>query len=382
MDARELKRSVMLSMALFFLQPMVIGAWLALIPFVKTSLDLSKADLALALLGMPLSLLVALQFAGKAVAAFGLRRLFILAFPVQGVAAFLPLFATGQGTLFLALAAFGFSVAFMEVALNVYAGRVEKQADNHIMNRCHGFWALGLMSGSLVTTWMATGATPLVAMASVSVLSTAIGLVAARMLPRVAADEAARALPRRRLAQLPPELLPIAAFMFSVTMTEGAMADWGAVYLSERLSSPVTEAGIAVSIFSGFMAAARFSGDYLKRRLGAVSLARGSAVLAVTGLLCLVLPLPIFAAYLGFALVGLGVAAGYPLGVSAVSRLDDTYEAANVALMSTCALTGFLIGPPVIGFLSEAFDLRVGLAALIPGQILCILLAVRLRTGK
>jgi MFS family permease len=216
-------------------------------------------------------------------------------------------------------------------------------------------------------------------MAGISVLSTALGLIAAGALPRVRAGDEPRALPRRRFAELPPALFLIGAFMFSITLTEGAMADWAAVYLSERMASAVTEAGIAVSIFSGFMAAGRFMGDALKRRLGAVLLARGSAALALVGLMCLVLPLPLSFAYVGFALVGLGVASGYPLGVSAIAALDDTYEAANVALMSTCALTGFLVGPPVIGFLAEAFGLRVGLAALIPGLLVCTVLAAWLR---
>jgi MFS family permease len=379
MDARAINRSVMLSMALFFLQPMIIGAWLALIPYVKTTLGLSKAELALALLGMPSALLITLQFVGRIIGAFGLRRLFLYAFPAQGLAAFLPLFAGGQGTLFLSLAVFGVAVAFMEVALNVYAGRVEKAVGAHIMNRCHGFWAMGLMGGSLLATSVATMATPIAAMLLVSAVSTAAGLVAARRLPKVGEAEATRNLPRRALRNLPNALLPIGAFMFAVTLTEGAMGDWAAVYLSERLASAVTEAGIAVTIFSGFMAAGRFSGDALKRRFGAVALARGSALFAIAGLLCLVLPLPLGFAFAGFALVGLGVAAGYPLGVSAVAALDDTYEAANVALMSTCALTGFLIRPPLIGFLSEAFGLRVGFAALIPGLLLCAGLAAWLR---
>jgi MFS family permease len=153
------------------------------------------------------------------------------------------------------------------------------------------------------------------------------------------------------------------------------MADWSAIYLSERLASNPTDAGIAVSIFSAFLAAGRFTGDYLKHRFGVLVLARGSVVIAMTGVLFLILPLPLAFAFVGFACVGLGVASGYPLGVSAVAALDDRYEASNVALMATCALAGFLIGPPLIGFLSEAFGLRVGFSVLFPGLLTCAWLA-------
>ncbi|NKB45743.1 MAG: MFS transporter [Alphaproteobacteria bacterium] len=380
METKELNRGAILIMALFFLQPMAIGSWLALIPYVKETIGLSKSELAIALLGAPVALLITLQFASKAVGTFGVRKLFLVAFPLQFLTSLLPITVGSMTMLFFALAAFGIAIAFMEIALNVYAGRVEKSSDRLIMNRCHGFWALGLMTGSIVATSGSQVISPLGIMAIISVASATLGVGAAFTLPKVGEAEEKRDLPRRKLSQLPSALLAIGSFMFLVTLTEGAMADWAAVYLSERLNSNLLEAGIAVTIFSGFMAAGRFSGDFLKLRFGALILARGSVSLAAVGLLFLVLPLPLAFAYIGFAFVGLGVAAGYPLGVSAVSALDDTYEAGNVAIMATCALAGFLVGPPLIGFLADAFSLRVSFAVLIPGLVLCLILAKRLRT--
>ena len=382
MEQHLVRRGVLLIMALFCLQPMAIGCWLALIPYVKTELGLSKLDLALALLGMPAALLVALQFAGRVVARFGLRHMLAAVFPLQCAAAFLPLLAVDQLTLFLGLACFGVTHAFMEVGLNVYAGRVEKRAGTHIMNRCHGFWALGLMLGSFGAAQGAGGVGPLPVMAVIAGASTLAGVVAARALPRVGVDGGEARRPRRRLSAMPVALLPIGLFMLLTTLTEGAMADWSAIYLSERQSIDVTEAGIAVTIFSGFMATGRFAGDWLKRHLGALLLARGSVAFSVAGLLCLVVPLPLAFSFLGFALIGLGVASGYPLGVSAVAALDDEHEAANVAIMSTFALTGFLLGPPVIGGLAEAFGLRIGFAVMIPGLLLCLWFAVWLRPAE
>lgn len=375
MEQQTIRRGVYLIMALFCLQPMALGAWLALIPYIKETLELSKFELSLALLGMPVAVLAALQFAGGLSTRIGIRRLVIATFPLQCLAAFLPLMAGSQLLLFFALGAFGATHAFMEVGLNVYAGRIEKKAAAHIMNRCHGFWALGLMIGSFIATSGAGVLGPVAIMAVVALTSTAFGMVAARQLPKMGEEGAEHVAPRRKLSQMPPALLAIGAFMLLITLAEGAMSDWSAVYLSERQSIEVTEAGIAVTIFAGFMAFGRFCGDWLKTRYGTLVLARGSVVLAVAGLACLIAPLPLTAAFVGFALLGVGVASGYPLGVSAVAALDDTHEAANVAIMSTCALTGFLIGPPVIGFLADAYGLRFGFAALVPGLIACLYLA-------
>ena len=377
MEKIDTKRATYLIMAMFVLQPLAIGGWLALIPHVKETLGLSKGQLAMALVGMPVALIPSLQVAGRVIARLGPRRIFIAVFPLQAIAVMFPLLAWNGVSLFVALAILGAAVGFLEVGINVYAGRLEKRGRLTIMNRCHGFWALGLTAGSAFVTVLAFA--PVVALGLLAVISAAAGPLGARSMPRLGDDENVMPLPRRNFAALPPALIFVALFMFLVTLTEGSMADWAAVYLAERLGDPKARAGIAVTIFSAFMAGGRFAGDWLKVRLGAVTLARVTTSSAIIGLLLMVTPLPIGFAYPGFALVGFGISAAYPLGVSAIAALDDRYESANIAIMATVALGGFLVGPPLIGFLSEAFTLKVGLAALLPGLLVALWLTRWLR---
>jgi MFS family permease len=379
MERRLVRRAALLSIASFFLQPLAIGGWLALIPLVKTDLGLSKAELAIALLGMPVALIPSLQVAGRTISRFGPRRVFRVFFPLQGLVILLPLFAWDLPSLFASLFLLGCVAAFLEVGINVYAGRLEKQTGAMIMNRAHGGWALGIMTGSGTVALLA-GWPSFAVLAGLSAISVALGVATAFAMPALAGEENASSPPRRRLSALPAALIFVAFFMFLVTMTEGAMADWAAVYLAERLGEPDTaRAGIAVTVFSGFMAGGRFIGDTLKRMWGAVRLARVTCTAALAGLLLLVLPLPVWMTYPGYALVGFGVSAAYPLGVSAIAALDDRYEAANIAIMATVALGGFLVGPPLIGFLAERFSLAVGLAALVPAILVALALTRWLR---
>ena len=378
MDKTTTSRATLIIMLVFFLQPLALGGWLALIPLVKADLGLSNGQLAMALVGLPIALIPCLQIAGSVVSRFGPRRMFKLFFPAQGLAILLPLLAWNVPSLFFALFAVGAAMAFLEVSMNVYAGRLEKQADVLIMNRCHGFWALGLMTGSAIVTVL-SGVNPIVAVGALILLSTGPGVWSGYAAPWLEGEEAESSPPRRKFSALPPVLIAVGIFMFVVTLTEGAMADWAAVYLAERLDDPNTRAGIAVTIFSAFMAGGRFLGDILKRRFGAVRQARLTTSCALVGLLLLVLPLPLWMAFPGFALVGFGVSSAYPLGVSAVAALDDRYEASNIAFVATMALGGFLVGPPLIGGLSELFSLPVGLAALIPGLFLALYLTRWLR---
>lgn len=377
MDKKTASRATFLIMTMFFLQPLVIGGWLALIPLVKENLGLSKGELAVALLGAPLALLPSLQVAGRLLPRFGPRRFLIVFFPIQSLGVLLVLVAWNAPSLFAALFALGLGIAFLEVAINVYAGRLEKRANLTVMNRCHGFWALGLAVGSAFMTALLTA--PWGGLLALGVFTACVGVAGAQKMPQLGEDDVRVALPRRAFKDLPKALLYVALFMFLVTLAEGVMADWAAVYLSERLGSPEARAGIAVTIFSGFLAGGRFIGDWLKLRLGAVTQARVTTSCAIVGLGLLVLPLPIWCAYVGFALVGFGVSSAYPLGVSAIAALDDRYEASNIAIMATVALAGFLVGPPLIGSVSEAFSLSVAFATLLPGLGFALLLTRWLR---
>ena len=368
MTVLNTRRATLMTMLVFAIQPLAFGTWLALLPQVQTAIGLNKAELAIALLGMPLALIPSLQVASRLIHRVGPRKLLAIGFLAQPLSLYLPVNASSQWGLFGMLTISGMVMAAMQVSLNVYAGRLEKQTAATVMSRCHGFWALGLMVGSFVTTLFTADKATIMLM--VAIPAATIGILNALALPALAGEaDNAVAPPRRRLRDIPPALFALSLFATAISMTEGAMSDWAAIYLAERAGGAVQNAGIAVSIYAGFMAAGRLLGDAFKVWIGAVGLARLTVGLAIGGLALLILPLPLWAAYGGFALVGLGASVGFPLGVSAAAALDDRYESNNIAIMSSVAIAGFLIGPPLIGFLSESFSLRVGFCALLPGLV-------------
>lgn len=373
------KRAILLTMAIFMLQPLAFGAWLALIPVVKANLGLDKAQLAIALLGLPVASLPSLQLASRMLTRFGPRRILFVTFPVFSLLFLLPLNVGSQGALFGSLMLLGVAMAFMQTSLNVYAGRLEKSLGIYVMSRCHGLWAIGLMLGSLSIAWLSS-LEPTAALLSVGVFAAVLGSVVSRLLPKLGAEGETASPPRRQFSQIPVAIFFVAAMAVSVGMTEGAMADWGAVYLSERLSVGSPYIGMGVSIYAGCLAAGRLLGDWLNKMIGTVQLARLTIAIAIAGLGLLILPLPLTFAFVGFAFVGFGASVGFPLAVSAVASLDDTYESANIAVLTTISISGFLVGPPLIGFLAEAVSLQLALAALIPGLILGFVFARHLKT--
>ena len=368
-----------LVMLVFFLQPIAFGSWLPRIPEVQASLGLGPAALALALLGMPCGTLLTLPFAGPIVARIGARSAILWGFVFYSTAASLPVLAPHPILLFIALALAGSAISFVELGLNVQADLVEKSGGKLIMNTSHGCWSLGIMAGSLIGSgFAALDIAPQIAVPLLAFLVLPLALAVGLALPRLS-DEPAPDGAQKSAWSLPsPALIGICLFVFGITMTEGAMADWSAIFLRDALSAEGGLVGLGYSFFAFMVAAGRFCGDSLKRRLGAVGTARLCGALAVLGGIVLYLAPNVELALLGFGIIGVGVSVGFPLAVTAAAGIGDRAASANVAVLSFVALTGFLIGPPLIGFVAEQGGIRLGIACVVPFLLLSLFLTGRL----
>jgi MFS family permease len=236
-----------LVMLIFFLQPIAFGSWLPRIPDIQAKLGLGPADLAIALLGMPVGILITLPFAGRFVSRIGGRATIIYGFVAFLAVVSLPVFAESIEMLFVALMIVGVALSTLELGLNVEADRAEKTTGLVIMSRCHGFWSLGIMAGSLIGAGaMALQVSAQWSIPVVALLVLPLALAISAQLP-AEPKAAAASSPTAPVApfKLPSlALLGICAFTFGITMTEGAIADWSAVYLKEVLSAGGAATGL------------------------------------------------------------------------------------------------------------------------------------------
>ncbi len=372
------QRLVMLA---FFLQPIAYGSWLPRIPEIQAGLGLGPAALALTLLGMPVGTLLTLPFAGPIVGRIGARRTIIIGFVYYAIAASLPAFSPDPVMLFIALAFAGSSISFLELGLNVEADAVEKATGTLIMTKSHGFWSVGIMAGSLVGTLLAgMGMAPQWAILAAALVTLPMGIATGLALPSADAEVPVERSAGGRKWSLPsPALIGVCLFVFGITMTEGAMADWSAIFLRDALAADVGTVGLGYAVFAFMVAAGRFGGDTIKARLGAVGTAQLCGVLAVLGAGLLYLAPNVTLALIGFGTIGFGVSVGFPLAVTAAAGIGDRPASANVAVLSFVALTGFLIGPPLIGFVAEVSDIRIGVACVVPFLLLSLIFTRQLR---
>ena len=356
-----------LIMAVFFVQALAFGAWLPRIPDIQARLGLSAAELGYALLGLPVGLLLALPFVSIIVGRTGGRTAVLWSLPAFIIAICLPAFAPNGVVLFLALALAGLAMSAIELGMNIVADEIEKRDGVVIMSRCHGFWSLGMMVGSLTGAAAAHwGLAPQVSIPAVAALALLIGPAVARRLPRdPATGSAGSEAPVSGLFIPGAIMLGICIVALASNILEGAAADWSAVYLRQVLGADPGAAGLGYAAYSLLMAVGRFNGDWVRSRWGAVIVARACYALALAGLLLVVFAPDYPWALTGFALAGFGGSVGVPLAVSAAASAPGYTPAANVALVSLVSLVGFLLTPPIIGSVAELFGLRAALGGLL-----------------
>jgi fucose permease len=359
----------------FVVNGAAIGTWVAQIPWVQERFDLSKSAMGLVLVGMALAVILAFPVAGQAIVRHGSERMVWVGGIVCALAVNLPVLAPHPVLVALGLAVLGGASATQDVSMNSHGVKVEKDIRRPIMSSLHAGWAFGGMAGAgfaAAGTALGLDARVTVALASALLLATLVAT--ARRIGHGSAAEGDDApgftLPSRGVVLL-------AILCLLVMVTEGAMADWGGLYLRQDLGASAALGALAYSFFTAGMTAGRIVGDWINHRIGAVALLRWGALLTGVPLGAMLLIGQPAAALIGLFLVGLGVSNGVPLMFSAAGRQPDTPPGPGIAAVSSMGSLGFLTGPPVIGFVADAISLPWALAMLILGAIVVFALARR-----
>ena len=360
--------------AIFFLDPILFAAFLVRLPEIKEQFDLSNSDLAVTLVAIPIGALASLPFVGVFIDKIGVRNGFLYSYPFYAIIPFFISLTDAQSHLFVMFFIIGGAASFLLVGLNLVASYVEQTSEKLIMNKAHGSWSLGLFAGSWLSDWLfGLGMELGTLFLSTGLISMFIALVLLLRVPSTnlvskEPEPKEDAQPKSKLAMwfsfCTAPLLLLVAYVLPLTIVEGAVADWSAIYLRELLGPEATNTGLGLSLFALFHAAGRFSGDRLKLILGAKKLARITSSIALVGAITVVATTIPYVVIAGFALLGVGISVGFPLTTSATADLPGS-QTKTIALISYAVLIGFLVGPPFFGFMADIFSLRISLCVFV-----------------
>jgi fucose permease len=368
----RLRRARVATGVVFAVHGAVMGSFAARVPWVAGHVGVGVGGLGIALLMPGLGAVLAMPVSGRLAHRYDLRaltRVLILAWCAALPLAALP---TSLPLLCGVLVVYGAAAGLADVTMNAQAVEVEQRYGRSVMSGLHGCWSVGALAGSAAAA-VAVRVTPdahahfLVAAAVLAVISVVAG---SWLLPHRPAAEVdpppAFALPSRAV-------LLIGLIGLCAVFAEGAGLDWSAVYVQSVLGHPAGTAALTVATFSVSMAAARFAGDPVVRRVGPVAAVRLAGLCATVGALGVVLTRNIVTVAGGFALIGAGIAVVVPLVFATAGRVG-AHPARSIAGVAGIAYGSGLIAPGVIGGVAR-------LSSLTTSYALVMLLTVAIAAG-
>lgn len=363
------------TIALFVANGLGMSSWISHIPLLKEHLGLNDQMLGLALLCAGLGALATMWISGWLMSKYGSRKIAILAGIVFPISLIGPGIATNFWSLAGSLLFLGAGNGLMDIAMNSQAASYESLIRKPVMSSFHAFWSLSCWCGSLCgSLFLAAPAWTWAHLPLIAVLGISLTLFARGGLLRTGAGAGGGSV-----LSFPRGILAVFGLLcLLVMMTEGAVADWAGVHLrtSYHVSEYMTVFGY--NAFALFMTIGRFAGDTLARSFGRKTVIVGSAAVSA---ICLGIasfaPTP-WVSIGAFGLAGFGIANLVPLLFSlAAKRAGGEIEQATSSVFATGYL-GFLIGPPLVGFISSRTSLPIALLSLAGGLFVVASTVLRL----
>ena len=346
--------------ALFFVNGAVLASWVPYVPIVKQRLGIGDGQLGVILLFMAIGALGVLPFAGALVSRCESRAVSVGAAFGLCLTLPLPVFAPTPSLMALALLIFGAFNSTLDVAMNAQAVEVERRRRRTLMSSFHALFSAGGLAGAAVGSAIAiVGIAAGAHIVGVALLGGVVTLAAWPALIAVTPS------PSPTFVKPTRGLLGLGMLAFCALLAEGAIGDWSAVYLMDSRSSSQSLAAAGFAVFSLAMAAGRFGGDHVARRLGAARLLRLSGALAAGGLGFALIVKGVILAIVGLGVVGLGIANLIPVLFSAAGRVPGVTPGHALAAVATTGYVGFLAGPPLIGLAAEMAGLPAALGIVV-----------------
>ena len=360
------KRRVRIAVALFYFSlGLCFASWASRIPDIKTALHLGDAAFGSILFALPVGQFLMMTFSGKLVTRYGSRTMLLLALPVYTIC-LSNIGLVSQGwQLAIALFLFGVSGNVCNISMNTQGVAAEKLYGRPIMASFHGGWSLAGFTGAL------TG----LAMINLKVAPyTHFWIVLLivwfsvwrnnQFLVPFKSTINPEAPGRKFFSKPDPTLLQLGIIGFCSMASEGAMFDWSGIYFKDVVKAPSSLVILGYTSFMIMMATGRFIADRLIARFGRKHLLQVSGVMISSGLFLSVLFPTLLFSTIGFMMVGLGVSSIVPTVYSTAGKNGKVAPGIALATVSSVSFLGFLMGPPLIGYISAAAGLRYSFAVI------------------
>jgi len=341
---------------------LIFSTWVIYIPYIADKLQITEGKIGGALFFTSFGSLVMTPLSNRLVDKVGVGRLAFFGFVFYALSLYGMFLAPTYSLLCLALFFFGTMSSVFAISVNSLTAQIEKQAGIYIMSGSHGFWSMGGIVGATAGSFLAgmDHKIPLLHITLLIILLIGIQLWLKKEYFQIRIEP--QASEKRRKLPLKP-LFAIAAIGLVTMVSEGAIADWSALYLKKVVFMKGQLLGLGYALFSSGMALGRFAGDALSHRFGSWKMLRMAFGTSLVGFALVLLGSPA-GSLTGFFIIGTGFSVVVPEVYRLASRMKDIKTADGVSVIAATANIGFLTGPVVLGFIAELHSLHMSFLVL------------------
>ena len=351
----------------FFLYAFSLGTLFPRLGDLQNQMDIDKATLGFALIGLPLGVQITLLFADRIVRRFNFRLILMLGIPLLSISQCFA--ALSQGPFMFAgiLILGGVSIAVIEVAVNLEADRVEAQSVQRIMNRSHAYWSFGFFGAGIAGAGFSQlGISPFVHFALVTVFGSTLTILLFVKYNAAKPRRQSVVVKNKSFVWPSKGIFLLVFFSLSAMLVEGASIDWSVIFMRDIFNTVPIVSGLALALAAIAQGFIRYFADQFVDKYGPERVSLYSLIAMVLGVGCVVFSFDPMIALLGFLLMGGGSAVIFPLAMSAAAQRTDKTPEENVASLAQFVFVIFLLAPPILGFVGEHAGLRWSFALCFP----------------
>lgn len=364
---------------IFFINGFVHANLAARFPRIQEIFSIDNGTLGIVLLSSSVGALIAMPFTGWLIIRNGSRRITIAAVFLYCLS--VPLMPVMPDVFGLAFIFFimGITAGMLDVSMNAQAVMVERQNSKPIMTSFHALFSIGMVAGAGCGALFVKLETTLFLHLSVIIALGLLGAAWARY--HLIHDK-----PQEKINEGPAFRLPNSAMVsigviaFCCMLGEGAMADWSTNYMEKIAGASKALAPIGLSSFALAMTIGRFFGDSARIKFGDRMLMIYLGLISTLGLTVTLLFIHPFAVIAGLFITGLGLSSIVPIAYSIAGNTKNLSPGVGLAMVTTVGYSGFLFGPPIIGFVADWQSLRLALGAVAVLFVVMTLLTVRYKS--
>jgi len=354
------------------------GTWAIYIPTVKENLAIDKSQLGFAIFFLSLGVFTVFPVAAKIINKMGVGRATWYGVLLSSFAALLPLIAPSYYTLMAALFLLGASNGFTDISMNTLVTELEKEDKQNFMSAAHGFFSLGGVLAGIGSFLIVFLGNPALHMLIVVVVVFIINFLLYKNYFHITAAPVEKEPFSLKLFK---PLLVLGIVSFIVMGGEGAIVDWSGLFLKEISLAPETLWGTGFLAFSVTMTLGRFLGDSISQKIGSVKIVALGSLIAILGYFA-VLSTQTYLAITGFGLIGLGFSVIIPELFRIGGNVKGIDSSQGVAFIAGTGYAGFLVAPPILGFLADSSSLVTSFIVLLGCAVLVLLATFVLRRRR